>query len=215
MSQGKYLCTSWQAFIQQLISNLSHGYYYFHYYELSEKRRPKLLQIDELMISRFEADKSKDRRYHHRKAGKVNYLYLRYELMIAILRSEGEETDEKRLEQRFQDIRKEPLEIRLHGGEIILKLHKTVDKGLTIHFTKDCYRNLKTKFMELLEKRQIEQLKYWFNALNGIPAYAGINEHKRMLLTHIVKSAKKHGIALKRSDFRLNTRRKIYKVFED
>jgi hypothetical protein len=69
--------------------------------------------------------------------------------------------------------------------------------------------------MEFLEKRQIEQVKYWFNALNGIPSYAGINEHKRMLLRDILKLAKKHGIALKRSDFRLNTRRKIYKVFDN
>ncbi len=120
---------------QVCVSNLSHGYYYFHYYELPEKLRNKLSHIDNLMINRFETDKSKDRRYHHRKAGKANYIYLRYELMIAILRSEGEEMDEKRLEQRFQDIRKEPLEVRINGGEIVLKLHKTANKGMTVHFT--------------------------------------------------------------------------------
>ncbi|MDR2884954.1 MAG: hypothetical protein LBV09_07580, partial [Deferribacteraceae bacterium] len=108
MNHGKYLCTSWQAFIQQIAHNMARGYYYYHHYELPEKRRHKLLQIDEFMINRFETDKSKDRRYHHRKANKANYFYMRYELMIAILRSDGEETDEKRLEQKFKDVRKDP-----------------------------------------------------------------------------------------------------------
>ena len=215
MVHGKYLCSSWQAFVQQLMSNLSHGYYYYHYYMLPEKRRIKLPQIDKIICTLFETDKSKDKRYHQRKAGKANYFYLRYDLMVAILRSEGTETDEKRLEQQFKDIRKEPLEIRLMGGEVVLKLHKSVAKGLTIHFTKDCYRELKAKFMELLEKRQIEQVKYWFNALNGIPAYSGINDHKRMLLKDILKTARKHRIALKRADFRLFPKRKVYKVFEN
>jgi hypothetical protein len=211
MNQGKYLCSSWQGFIQQLAHNLTHGYSYYHYYKLDEKRRNKLYQIDTLMISRFETDKSKDKRYHHRKAGKANYFYLRYDLQIVIQRSEGEETDEKRLEQKFKDIRKEPIEISI-GDEITLKLHFTANEGFTVHFTKACYRNLKIKFAE---QRQTNQVKYWFNALNGIPAYSGIIEHKRRLLDYIIKTARKHGISLTRSDFRLTTRRKIYKVFED
>jgi hypothetical protein len=134
--------------------------------------------------------------------------------MIVILRSDGVEMDEKRLEQKFKDIRKEPIEICI-GDEIVLKLHFTATEGFTIHFTRACYRSLKANFSELLEKRQVEQVKYWFNALNGIPAYAGIIEHKRKLLDYILKTAKKHGINLKRTDFRLTMRRKIYKVFEE
>jgi hypothetical protein len=214
MNQGKYLCSSWQALIQQLAHNLTHGYNYYHYYKLDEKRRDKLYRIDSLMVSRFETDKSKDKRYHHRKAGKANYFYLRYDLMVVILRSEGVETDEKRLEQKFKDIKKEPIEINI-GDEIVLKLHFTATEGFTIHFTRTCYRELKYKFAELLEKRQVEQVKYWFNALNGMPAYAGIIEHKRKLLDYILKTAKKHGISLKRTDFRLIMRRKVYKVFEE
>ena len=211
MSHG-YLCYSWQAFVQQIVHNLSHGYFYYNYYTLPEKRRKRLPHIDNVIQTLFDTDKPRGCRYHHKKAGKANYLYLRYDLQIVILRSDGEEVCSERLEQKFQDIRTTPL--AMYVGELRLKLHRKTDGRITVCFTKDCYHELKGKFLDMLEKREIERIKYWFNALNGVPSYAGVIEHKRLLLAMILKNAKRHGIPIKRSDFRLTTRLKKYTVFE-
>lgn len=213
MDQIKYLALSWQAFIQYMIDCFNKGYFYYHFNTHPEQRRHKLPEIDKKIINRFEIGLSKDRRYRRKKKGQANYTYLRHELMFVILRTDGDDLCSERANQRFDDIRTKPLIISI-GGEIQLKLHKKADTGYTVCLSKACYRDIKTKLLELAEHRQIKQMHYWFNALNGIPAYAGMIEHKRQLLKAVLQISKKHGTALKRSDFRLNTRLQKYKVFK-
>jgi hypothetical protein len=159
-------------------------------------------------MERFDTSKSKDKRYHDKQAGLANYKYLRHELKFMIMRTEGKACDET----QFRYIGRDPLILRI-GFELELKVFRKADKGVTVRLSNDCYRNIKYEMLELLEHRQLEKLKYKFNALNGIPAYAGMIEHKRQLLKELVKTAKKQGIALKRSDFRLNTKLMRVKVF--
>ena len=210
MEDNNYLTTSWQGFVQEIIHNASVGYYYYNYYELAENRRQNLPKIDRTIIERFDASKSKDRRYHHKKAGLANYKFLRYGLRFIILKTDGKETDEN---AQFQDIRTDPLILRV-GPHLELKLHKKAIKGVTVHLTKACYRNIKYEMLEMLEHQQTNNVIYKFNALNGIPAYAGVIEHKKKLLKELLKAAKKHNIALKREYFRLNTKLKKVKAFE-
>jgi hypothetical protein len=211
MNYGYYLCTCWQAFIQQIVHNVSHGYYYYHYHTLTETRRDRLPQIDEQIETRFETDRSKDERYRSKKRGEPNYFYLRHELKLIIMRTDG---DEWGSEQPFNDIRKTPLEIRIEGdGGLALKLHRKAVSGISVCLSKACFRDKKYELLELLEHRQLGRLKYMFNALNGVPAYSGVVEHKKLLLQEILNAAKKHGIRLKREDFRLKTKLERYKVF--
>jgi hypothetical protein len=208
MEDNDYLCLTWQAFVQQIIHNASHGYIYYNYYTLAENRRKNLLNIDQTIMTRFDTSKSKDKRYHHKKAGLANYKYLHHELMFIIMRTEGKACDET----QFRNIGRDPLILRI-GSELELKLYRKADKGVTVRLSNDCYRKIKYEMLELLEHRQIEKLKYKFNALNGIPAYAGMIEHKLQLLKELLKAAKKQQIPLKRSDFRLNMKLTRVKVF--
>jgi hypothetical protein len=208
MEDNGYLTTSWQAFVQQIIHNASHGYHYYNYYTLAENRHKNLPSIDQTIITRFDSNKSKDKRYHAKKAGLANYKYLRHELMFIIMRTEGKTCDET----QFKHIGRDALILRI-GSELELKLYRKADKGVTVRLSNDCYRKIKYEMLELLEHRHIEKLKYKFNALNGIPAYAGMIEHKRQLLKELLKSAKKQQIPLKRSDFKLNTKLTRVKIF--
>ena len=166
-------------------------------------------KIDRTIIDRFDTSKSKDRRYYHKKAGQANYIFLRHELMFIILKTDGREIDDT----RFKDIRRDPLILRI-GSELELKLHrKAGDKGVTVHLSDGCYKNIKYEMLVMLEHRQKNNVIYKFNALNGIPAYSGMYEHKRQLLNELLKTAKKHNIKLKRDEFRLITKLKKVKVF--
>ncbi len=214
MNYGYYLCTCWQAFIQQIVHNVSHGYFYYHYHTLTENRRPKLPTIDEQIETRFETDRSKDQRYRAKKRGDPSYFYLRHELKLIIMRTDGDEWRAARRDQIFYDIRQTPLEVRIEGeGGLVLKLHRKAANGISVCLTKACYRDKKAEMLELLEHRQIDLLKYVFNALNGVPAYSGVVEHKKLLLQEILNAAKKHRIWLRREDFRLRTKLDRYKVF--
>jgi hypothetical protein len=116
MNLGNYKCRSWQTFVQQVINLAYSGYYYYNFYILPESRQKSLSTIDVKLVTDYETNMSKDRRYHHKKAGWANYAYLRYEGMIAVLKTDGkgasadneDEPDEgKRIE--YKDFRKESL----------------------------------------------------------------------------------------------------------
>jgi hypothetical protein len=98
-------------------------------------------------------------------------------------------------------------------GGLVLKLHRKAVKGVSVCLTKACYRDKKAELLELLEHREIDRLKYMYNALNGVPAYSGVVEHKKLLLQEILNAAKRHGIWLRREDFRVRTKLDRYKVF--
>ncbi|GAB1536727.1 hypothetical protein ADMFC3_23580 [Geovibrio sp. ADMFC3] len=214
MNYGYYLCTCWQAFIQQIVHNVSHGYYYYHYHTLTENRRPKLPEIDKKIETRFATDRAKDKRYRAKKNGECNYFYLRYGLQLIIMRTDGNERHAARQEQRFDDIREVPLEIRIEGdGNLVLKLHRKAVNGISVCLSKACYRDKKVELLELVEHRRTMQVIYLFNMLNGIPAYSGVTEHKKLLLKEVLNAAKKHGVKLSKDDFRLKTKLVKYKVF--
>lgn len=214
MEKGKYLCQKWQGFIQQIINNVTKGYYFYHYHVLPEKRHGKLPEIDQKIISRFNAAKSKDKRYHHKKSGLANYFYLRYDGKIIIMRSSGVEPCEELQRHEFFDIRKVPLEIRpVTGGELVLKIGRKANKGFTVYIERQCYKDIKYSIAQILDRKQKEFVKARFDRLNNLPAYAGIIKQKEALLRFILKQAKRHGLKLKRRDFRFVTTLHKYKVF--
>ena len=214
MNYGYYLCTCWQAFIQQIVHNVSHGYYYYHYHTLTENRRDKLPQIDKQIETRFATDRAKDQRYRAKKRGECNYFYLRHELKLIIMRTDGNEWSSELRSHPFDDIRQKPLEIRIEGdGNLVLKLHRKAVSGISVCLSKSCFRDKKYELLNLLEHRQISKMMYAFNKLNGVPAYSGVVEHKKLLMKELINAAKKHGIKLRREDFRLKTKLERYKVF--
>lgn len=218
MNQVNHLCESWQVFLQRIMDFVSTGHYYHHAHVQPEKRRGKLANIDKKIIERFETTISKDQRYRRKKKNLVNYVYLRWELTLIILKTDGEDSCEERSTQKFHHIRDTPLEITI-GSELQLKLTKeemtkAKDKqkrkqGYTYYLTKQCYRNIKAALLEDVEHRRKDAVIYRFNALNNIPAYAGIIKHKKLLKKVVLNAGKKHGMKFEDSDLVVST--KLYK----
>ncbi|OOB74944.1 hypothetical protein AXF41_14110 [Clostridium haemolyticum] len=58
----QYLCGSWQGLIQQVVYLVSRGYYYHHIEYLPQKKSARFPKIDQKLIEKYKADKSKYQR---------------------------------------------------------------------------------------------------------------------------------------------------------
>jgi hypothetical protein len=207
----KYLCQSWQGFLQQLIINANLGYHWYFSYEFKARKHERWHRTDKKLIELYEADRSKDKRYHYKKAGKTNFTYLRFD-RIFIMQATNVIEDYK----HGYDLKTRPfIYSPTPDGILELKISPNVEGKFTLWLSRDCYRNIKATIYEYLARRQPEKAIYTFNALNGVPCYSGINEQKTQMLREILKEAKRHNLKLKRDDFRINTYLKINKVFNE
>lgn len=214
MGQYNYKCKSWQGFIQQAITLISKGYHY--YFIVSPKKsldEDSWQRIDARIITKFDLERSnKDNRYYNKKRGLANYHYLRYGNISIVLRTEGSISDNVK-DEKFLDIYAEALVITL-SLETSFKISKKVnEKRVTLYLENDTYRSIKAELFTLLEKNRVNDLKNTFALINDFPAYAGINKQKRQLIAELIDKSKKCNNRLKWTDFTLNLRRKIYKVF--
>ena len=207
----KHVCTTWQGFLQQLITLISHGYRFYCQTEYPDKKRDKWDAIDLKLIKKYDADVGKDKRYRYQQKGMANCMFLRWGKHALILRSVGEyeETDD-----HFVDIRDK--ELVLEVGDIMkIKIVLEGSKGrVTAYMDKQAYRDIKAELLDHCRHRRLDVLKGRFAALNGLPGYSGFTQQKAVLVTDIIREGKKHGLNLQRKDFPVRTTRKIYKVFD-
>jgi hypothetical protein len=207
----KYLCNTWQGFLQQVVTLVGHGYHNYCLTVYPDSKQDRWLKIDDKLIKKYEADLGKDARYRRQKKGLGNYIFLRRESMAVIFRSTG---DYVQRNDTFVDIAESPLIIQV-GDTLRLKIVPIGSRGhCTVYIEKQVLRDFKAELFDHCRHRRVDILISRFQALNGIPAYSGITQQKSVLLSEILKEAKKHGLQLKRSDFPIQTRRKIYTVFE-
>lgn len=207
----RHICTSWQGFMQHIITLVGHGYHHYCLTIYPESKRDKWLIIDEKLIKKYEADLGKDARYRRQKKGLANFMFLRWQNCAVIFRTSG---DYVQRDDTFVDIAESPLIIQV-GETLKLKIVPVGSRGhCTVYIEKQVLRDLKAELLDHCRHRRLDILKNRFQALNGIPAYSGITQQKAGLLAEVLKEAKRHGLDVKRSDFPIKTQRKIYKVFE-
>lgn len=208
---GKHVCTSWQGFLQQLITLISHGYRYYCKTEYPKNKQDKWETIDSKLIAKYEADMSKDQRYRNQMKGQANHMFIRWENYSLLLRTVG---DVKETDDRFIDILDKPLLLDI-GSTLKIKIVPVGSKGhVTAYLDKAVYREIKAELLDHAMHKRVDILKGRFSALEGIPAYSGIVQQKAALLTDIILEGRRHGLKLLRKDFQFRTGRKIYKVFE-
>lgn len=207
----KYLCDSWQGFVQQIVTLVGHGYSMYCLINFPEKKRPKWPETDLKLIEKFEADLGKDQRYRRHLKGLSNCIFLRWESCAVILCSPGECLQQGN--DVFYEIADKPLVIQV-GETLRLKVVPIGSRGnCTVYIDKAIFRDLKAELMDHCRYRRLDVLKSRFQALNGIPAYSGITQQKALLVTALIKEGKRHGLKLTRKVFQFQTKRKIYNVF--
>lgn len=205
---GNYLCISWQGFIQQVVYQISRGYYWYCLVAYPETKQDRWPRIDKKLIEKYSADLSKDQRYRRKAKGVANFMFLRWGHFAVILHTQGIGQVSDR--DHFDDIRKKPLEVRLNLG---YRIHFG-SNGVTVHFDRESYQGVKEILADAVRLHNPRLLKLEFDRLNGIPCWSGVVEQKRQLLAFALRAARKNGLVVKREEFRFNTRRKVYKVFE-
>lgn len=219
MNLGNYKCKSWQTFVQQVINLSYNGYYYFNFYILPENRYKSLSKIDEKLVIDYETNMSKDRKYHHKKAGYANYAYLRHEGMIVVLKTDGkgapkDNEDDPNIEKRtkYKDFRKEPIVFHPQNEKLSLKIGLK-DKQFTLYMSKTSYQRIKQECVDLLIKGETKIMFAKFKALNSLPPYKGIYKQKKAIMHKLLDLSKRHGRGLKKADFKLSNkviRRKVF-----
>ncbi|QEM68771.1 hypothetical protein FO488_11795 [Geobacter sp. FeAm09] len=208
---GKHACTTWQGFLQQLITLISHGYRYYCLTEYPIKKQDKWETSDMKLIKKYDADIGKDKRYRNQQKGRANYTFLRWGKIALILRSAGEYEEAG---DRFVDIREKDLVLEVGDTMRIRIVHEGSKGRVTAYLEKQVYRDIKAELLDHCRHRRLDVLKGRFAALNGLPGYSGITQQKAGLVTDIIREGKKHGVTLQRKDFPIRTSRKIYKVFD-
>ncbi len=221
MSKTLYICESWQGLLQHITSIVGKGYYWYLpiipkkknvIKKMSEQRWER---IDHRLLAKFEIiGKTKHKRYYGKKKGKANYLYFRYNNFAFVFKTKGEIVEETDSE-KFYDIRERAVEIQI-STDIAFKIYKaSEEEHFTVYFTRDTFRGIKAGFFELIDHRNLYELKFRFDNLNKIPTYSGIFKQKVSLKQHIFKHAKKSGLILNDEDFPISNYRNTYNVFKD
>ncbi len=205
-----YLAGSWQGFIQQIVYLVGRGYLFYHVTELPERKRDKWQCIDRKLIGKYGTEKSKFQRYRLKEKRVANFFYLRYESTAIIMHTHGSK-DHVLYDDKFSDICEKPLTLKI-SDNISLVVYVN-DEVCSVRFTKETYAGFKAVIADVARTKNRWEIIKEFNLINGIPAYGGIVEQKKCLALWTVKQARTHQVALRTADLRLNTRRKIYKVW--
>jgi len=205
-----YLAGSWQGFIQQIVYLIGRGYLFYHVTELPERKRDKWQCIDRKLIGKYQTEKSKFQRCRTKEKRIANFFYLRYESTAVIMYTHGF-TDHVVCDDKFSDICEKPMTLKV-SDNISLVVYVN-DEVCSVRFTKETYRGFKVVMADVVKTKNKREIIREFNLINGIPAFSGTIEQKKRLAEWTVKQARRHQVALKKADLRVNTRRKIYKVW--
>ena len=203
-------CKTWQGFLQIIHYLASRGYYWYCITQYPSKKRDKFFRIDEKLIGKYRCDLSKFQRARRKKKGLANFYFARFDDCAIIMHTKGDIEENILYDDRFYDFRQKRLKISINNLEFELI---NLDGKLSWKLSKDCYRDIKAHFGELCKLKQREKIVKEFDKLNGLPAWKGIIRQKYLLRNYIIAQAKKHQIQFHQSDFRINTRRKIHKIF--
>ncbi|KAB2458505.1 hypothetical protein F8161_18910 [Bacillus cereus] len=209
----QYLVSSWQAMLQMITNLCGKGYYHYHLTELPINKKQKWEEIDEKIIGKYKTDKSKWQRQRAKAKGVANFYYLRWKHILLIMHTEGEITEEITYDDRFIDVRQNPIFFKI-SELTAFRIQKIDDKKITVFLSSNTYKGLKDLIYNVAKTKNTFRMKETFNIINGFPAYSGILEQKNQLAKYLVSQAKKHNVELKRNGLRFNTKKKTVKNFD-
>lgn len=215
----QYLCGSWQGLIQQVVYLVSRGYYYHHIEYLPQKKSARFPKIDQKLIEKYKADKSKYQRARQKNKKIANFYYLRWDNIAIIMHTLGAVEPDIFYDDKFIDIRHNKGKINLKISDYIsldILLGELKQGGIrhtTVKLDKQTYAGFKNVLRDISKTHNKAIIKREFNKLNGLPAWSGIIEQKRKLAKFLIKEARHNQVDLAEKELRINTFRQPVKVF--
>lgn len=210
----KYKTDTYQGLLQMLVYLVARGYFYYCPVDLPEKKKDKWDKIDRKLIEKYQTEKSKWQR-HRLKVKKVkNFFYLRWCGLAFILHTEGEAPDGIIHDDTFHDIRKSPMTVKISIlTTFVVRCAKTGEVSVKLH--KDTLQGLRDQLAVVAKYKDPARLLKEFDKINGYPAYAGIIAQKKQLARHVKFVAMVNNMSVNMQEIRINTKRKIYKVWTE
>ncbi len=158
---GRFVATSVEGFIQQLVSYITRGYRYYVAGEIPTRKCAE--EVDLKLIKRYGIDAKKWTRARRKAQGLANLRYLRHDQFFVILATEGRHSFLFEERNVIRDIRETPVTIA--GYSVSLRpggrrRDGTPDPKLRAHVRIGTarYRELKSYFVELARHRRADAL---------------------------------------------------------
>lgn len=207
-----YLCTTWQGLLQMTVYLVGRGYYYHDVGTYPQKKRDKWLDTDRKMIAIYQCDKSKHQRVRMKKRGEARTMFLRWENVRVLLRTDGSLAPGVPC-AHFPDIRDKYAKIPVSEGIVFFLYidHKT--GRATVRLTRESYLSIKVEIEETCRTEKAYKIINKVEHLNGLPRCHGVNEQKVNLAKLAVKWGKRARKRIKYSDIKIEMRKKTVNVF--
>ena len=217
-----YYVNGWEALLQQVMYYVSVGYEHYFMMTLPPKKADRFYKTDAKIIEKYQTNLGKDKKYYNKKNGYANFVYLRYKEVAFILMNtndfKGFET-KSRVEiddifYHFED-KNNPLVVPF-GDFIQFKIVKE-QQSLTVVLTRNTYREFKYTCLEYIDAHKYNDLIAYFNRLNGLPAWGGLNNQKLILKKYLMSKIRLGKDERKRiySKLRIKLKRTPVEVFAD
>lgn len=200
-----YLCSSKEAFVQFLATNLLPNEYWFYVKgEIPEGKDVRA--IDRKLLDLYGLNLSKWARARRRKKGEAKVRYIRVERFFVLIATYGRHPFFELEGKQIKDIRISPL--KFNGYSISFK------KGhSSVRMQQPIYRTYKAKVLALAKK--IRSPGYWYSFFWNLPfsSYAGINQEKFSLLRLCNRIRKSSGLPTLDWERAIKLKRPPAKVF--
>jgi len=213
MAQYRYICRSWQGFVQQVVTYLSNAYWHYCIVRIPDEKIKRVTAIDAKLLSLYNCYMSKDQRYRRKQKGFANYHYIRWNNLALIVHTEGSIPDTIKGTDRFKGARVEHLIIPVSNNLSLKAVHS--QQGWTVCMDRNTYRDIKYELYELIRSSssQYEVIRR-YRKLNGIPAWRGVIEQRKHLQRYVIAQLQKQkNIRMRNLDLLNNTKRRQYPVF--
>ena len=205
-------------YILNCISNGKYIYYQINYVPKDKAENEDFLnKLDTKLTKKYNTELTKYQRLNLRRKDQARHLYVRYNNVIVILKTNG--ATEVAAYEKWNDIRKEKMSIKISNNVTYLiglgaskrSKNKTLESNITVTLSKDTYNLIKLSCLDAIRyKKSIKKLYYEFNKINGFNGWSGINKQKMQLKGYLVKEVCKE-FGMKKSEakklFRINTYR--------
>lgn len=213
----KYLIGGWDPFVEQIVRLVSRGYEEYCLIIYPIEKEHKFSAIDQKMIEKYNANLNKDKTYYRKTKKIANFKFIRYNNIGILFKSKGELEKNIIIDDAFVHVKKEKIMIPV-TEKTVMTIGYNEKQKISVHLDRDTYKIVKATCFEYIDRKKINEMIETFNALNNLPAWAGIVDQKIALKKQIIKKLEKN-ISKEKIDsisYRLiiSTKRRSKKAFE-
>ena len=211
--ETKYLCSSWEGLIQEIVLLAGKGYYNYHIVKPNIKKLDRWPHIDNKLIKKYQTTLTKSQRNTRKKKKQATFRYLRWENIAVIMHTSGNIADTITYDDKFFDIRRKPIKIII--SELIeVSIYRESKKSFSLKLTDDSFENIKTLLSNAVSSGYKKNIISSFKLVNAIPPYKGIIRQKRKLVKFIAYSVKLHKLVFSTEILPFKDKRSSITVFE-